>query len=261
MLQRFSELRTYLIVVAASALGISSARPSDDIEPGSEPANYWANNGQVAKFHKLDANNKYQAFETLAALANANYKADHATDGSGTNHPHLHMKDDYDSLEDADRYWNKRMGASDAPPKTNQSSSASNGFNCYVLALNHIGKGKYKYWIQGAAADNAMNADSEGVDKAKVQQLDVLYYKSKDHASVVIDVVAVKSGKENEPKQIRYRNNSSGNYDYFNGGWNTPMYDHAVATPGQPINWMGWNTTKLGDVNSLDPADKVRRKK
>ncbi len=252
-----------LVACLAVPFASSPARAVDDFDPANPPAGFWNNNGQPLLVPKLDAQGKLQVQATLVALVNTNLIDGHCKDKTGTKHPHLHVKDQYDNFDDADRFWDKRFGASDNPAKTRRMASANTEFNCYVLALNHFGNGTYRYWIDQNlnAADNAMNADSEGKDKATVQTKDALYYKSKNHATVVVATKADASGTGNVPSHLRFKSSVSGNYDYEHDGWDTPMYLGPLGQPGNPPPAWVWTPDALGNAGALDPAGKVRRKK
>jgi hypothetical protein len=255
-----------LSAVAILCFYASQGWAIDDIDPANPPQGFW-NNMPTATFNKLDFAGNFEQFVSPLAFVSTKLIDSHDKDGTGTLQPHTHVQKEYDSIQGANSYWDLRFGASDTPPKTNRTADASTECNCYVVALNYIGKGSYQYWIDqnAQAADNAMNADTVGVVSTQVRPLDALYYKSSDHASVVIKV-----GSENTaggapffPTQIRFKNNSSGNYDYLWMGFNTPMYTGPDPTVGKPPTTSTWTWTfdALGGFQNLDPDGQVRRKR
>jgi hypothetical protein len=190
--------------------------------------------------------------------------ATHDRDSGGTNRAHAHWETEYDSIADADRYWDKRFGKSDSPPKTTRVSSATNKTNCFAYALtSFIGLGTYAYWIDlnFGAADGAMNADTTAKPKQQVKANDVLYYKANGHATGVATAQEGQGTGNNTPTKLRWKAGFGGVYEYSTTGFDTPKYvgpDPAVGSP--PTGWT-WSGSGAGSEANLDPSTSVRRKK
>lgn len=200
----------------------------------------------------------YRIFRAKVYFATSALIATHDRDSGGTNRVHAHWQFDYDSIADADRYFDKRFGKSDSSPKTTRINSATNTTNCFAYALTtFIGTGTYKYWLE--PAEGAMNADTTAKPKQEVKTKDLLYYKANNHVTGVENATAGTTG--NTITKLRWKAGFSGVYEYNTNGFNTPKYVGPDPPEGSPPTGWTWSESGTGSEANLDPAGSVRRKK
>src|SRR6266478_4575596 len=101
--EREKDMRNiFVIVILAAAsvwLGLKPANAQaqvNDIDPANPPAGFWTGK-PTHDFPKMDAAGKFQVMTTQIALVNAALIDSHDRDGTGTNQPHIHVKDEYDN--------------------------------------------------------------------------------------------------------------------------------------------------------------------
>lgn len=226
----------------------------------------WTKDGAMATYPTLKADNTYEAFQTQVYYATSDFGAfKHCRDGGGTDRTHAHVQHQWANVGNANRFYNKLFGASDAPAKTTFFADADTTINCYGYALkNHVGKGTYTCWVdtKGGAADACLNADTDNKAKNTVENNDGLYYKvTNDHITVVLESEQVAESTDRRPTKLRWKAGVSGIYDYATNGYDTPKYTSLSQNKDKTVNFEKWNDKAVGDSANLDAKDSVRRKK
>jgi hypothetical protein len=260
----------FLLAIACATVRTQSNQQTQAAESGPDKETAagidWKVNGKMVTYPTLLANNKYAAFQTQIYLATSDFKEfKHCRDGGGTDRTHQHVQNQWAVVADANRFYDKLFGASDAPAKTTRFADADTTINCYGYALkNHLGKGTYAYWVDqnGMAADSCLNTDTDNKAKNTVSNNDGLYYKTgNDHITVVLETEQVGETTDRRPTKLRWKAGVSGVYDYTTNGYDTPKYTPISGNPDGTVNFGTWTTNAVGDSKNLDPKDNVRRKK
>ena len=89
-----------------------TGRATDDFAPP-QTDQWWQANG-ANNLPKLDSNGNLQQFTTRYCYVSTNLIDSHDKDSGGTTRPHIHWQADYDSIADANRYWDARFGIANA---------------------------------------------------------------------------------------------------------------------------------------------------
>ncbi len=134
--------------------------PDQDPFPGQNAA-FWLANGLPQSFPLLDANNKYQVFQTQMFLAIPKNGINHDVDSKGIGHSHWHFQDDYlaafntqniNFTGQANAFWDVVFQAG-IIGDMNRFQDAVTQRNCFSYALNsYIARGTYDYWIDDGNA-------------------------------------------------------------------------------------------------------------
>jgi hypothetical protein len=232
-----------------------------DFEDGAAPAGGWENT-TLMPLPKCDSNGLFQVYRTRIVFVSTILIDTHCKTKAGRKLPHFHFQSEYDSIPDADRYWDKRFGASDSPPKTERPWSATVKQNCYTWALELVANGTYTYPIDqhhGGQVYDALVDDCELKDKSSVEWGDVMWYWAKDHASPVTETVLKCDGSK-QVKRTTFKWSVGGYYRCYNGGFNTPYKEGNDPKEGDPLPEWQWNPNFATDADFY-PAGKVWRKK